>query len=125
MLVAAELHPICWVMSIGLLAIKFEKTIGIRYVCLTSNIKDGELSSSVPLQSGAPMNSDLRTAVIVPMLMATLANGQNLLRITVLSSLRTTNAADWQLKCLSPQHGAGFLYRNSVLTVDSVDLSKT
>lgn len=51
------------------------------------------------------MNSDLRTAVIVPMLMATLANGQNLLRITVLSSLRTTNAADWQWKCLS-QHGA-------------------
>ena len=47
------------------------------------------------------MNSDPRTTVIVPMLIATLANGENLLRITVLSSLRTTNAADWQLKCLS------------------------
>ena len=56
--------------------------------------------------AAARVNSELRTAVIVPMLMATLADGQNLLRITVLSSLRATNAADWQLKSLSPQHSA-------------------
>ena len=69
------------------------------------------------------MNSELRTAVIVPMLVATLANGENLLRITVLSSLRTTNAADWQLKCLSLQ-GVLVCCRKSAVTVDSVDLDK-
>ncbi|CAJ1346814.1 unnamed protein product [Effrenium voratum] len=40
------------------------------------------------------------TAVIVRMLVAALADGQNLLRITVLSSLLTANAADWQMKRL-------------------------
>ncbi|CAK9043094.1 unnamed protein product [Durusdinium trenchii] len=39
-----------------------------------------------------------KTSVIVPMLVASLANGNYLLRITVLSSLRPANAADWQLK---------------------------
>ena len=38
--------------------------------------------------------------MIVPMLVASLADGAKLLRITVLSSLRRANAADWQLKCL-------------------------
>ena len=41
-----------------------------------------------------------RTSVIVPMLVASLADGDRLLRITVLSSLRRANAADWQLKFL-------------------------
>ena len=38
--------------------------------------------------------------MIVPMLVASLADGAKLLRVTVLSSLRRANAADWQLKCL-------------------------
>ena len=37
--------------------------------------------------------------MIVPMLVASLADGAKLLRVTVLSSLRRANAADWQLKC--------------------------
>ncbi|CAE7813809.1 unnamed protein product [Symbiodinium sp. CCMP2592] len=39
-----------------------------------------------------------KTSVIVPLLIASLADGQKLLRVTVLSSLRQTNAADWQHK---------------------------
>ncbi|CAE7560992.1 unnamed protein product [Symbiodinium sp. CCMP2592] len=39
-----------------------------------------------------------KTSVIVPLLIAALADKCNLLCITVLSSLRHSNAADWQLK---------------------------
>ncbi|CAE7821800.1 unnamed protein product [Symbiodinium sp. CCMP2592] len=39
-----------------------------------------------------------RTSVIVPLLIASLADGKSLLRVTVLSSLRHSNAAEWQHK---------------------------
>lgn len=39
-----------------------------------------------------------KTAVIVPMVMSSLADGQQCVRVTVLSSLCATNSADWQLK---------------------------
>merc|ERR1719265_2150683 len=39
-----------------------------------------------------------KTAVIVPMVVASLANGERCVRVTVPGPLYATNAADWQLK---------------------------
>jgi hypothetical protein len=39
-----------------------------------------------------------KTAVIIPMVIASLANGERLVRTTVIGPLYATNAADWQLK---------------------------
>merc|ERR1719487_2945356 len=39
-----------------------------------------------------------KTAVITPMVIASLANGQCLVRVTVIGALYATNAADWQFK---------------------------
>ncbi|CAE7370046.1 unnamed protein product [Symbiodinium sp. KB8] len=39
-----------------------------------------------------------KTSVIVPLLIASLADGKSLLRVTVLSSLRHSNATEWQHK---------------------------
>merc|ERR1719473_2684020 len=39
-----------------------------------------------------------KTAVIVPMVVASLANGERCVRVTVPGPLCATNAADWQLK---------------------------
>ena len=43
-----------------------------------------------------------KTAVIVPMVIVALADGVRLVRVTVLSSLRATNAADWHHTNLEP-----------------------
>jgi hypothetical protein len=39
-----------------------------------------------------------KTAIIIPMVIASLADGQRCLRVTVIGPLYATNAADWQLK---------------------------